>query len=247
MRHHGGMIMGLPTGVAQEFYGRLAAVWGDRGPVLDIGSGSGVVAAELHRHGVPVVQLDPVDNRGDAAGKIPYLHADGCALPFRRGSCAGVHLARVLAHVPDWRRATAEAVRVLAPGGAIAVDLGDRPRSGPHAALTGDLVRLAAELGLRESQPPGDPLHDRAVDGRMGELGCGDPELIETGATVEVSLRETADGLVRSRYRWAPGTDHGLLAKLADQLLAGLETDPDAPVPLRRSARYRVYRMLPAG
>lgn len=116
-------------------FGRLGLRAGDR--VLDLGCGGGRHAFEAHRRGASVVAFDR--NGGDAKDAAAMLAAmrlaaeapatalgaaaqgDALALPFADGAFDRVVAAEVLEHVPDDGAALAELVRVLRPGGTLAV------------------------------------------------------------------------------------------------------------------------------
>lgn len=112
---------------------RLRLRPGDR--VLDLGCGGGRHAFECYRRGGRVVAVDR--NEADlhqvrdmvaamaAEGEAPpgataaVLRTDALRLPFPDAAFDVVILAEILEHIPDDRRAIAEAVRVLRPGGAL--------------------------------------------------------------------------------------------------------------------------------
>ncbi len=116
---------------------------GDR--VLDLGCGGGRHAFALFKAGCRVVALDrsasdlvEVDVMFRAlrlAGEPPpgarasAVRADAYALPFPDDAFDAVVAAEVLEHLPDDGRAVAELVRVLRPGGRLAVTV---PRYGPE-------------------------------------------------------------------------------------------------------------------
>ena len=98
--------------------------------VLDLGCGDGRHAYAAWRLGAGVVALDQAEaevkhvrDRLDELGarNAVALRGDGLALPFPDGCFDRVIAAEVLEHVPDDRGMLAEAVRVLKPGGLLAV------------------------------------------------------------------------------------------------------------------------------
>lgn len=98
---------------------------GDR--VLDIGCGNGRHAREAQRRGAHTIalDLDEVALKGiqDLAATSAAVLADGTRLPLSDASVTHVILSEVLEHVPDDRAMLAEAARVLAPGGLLALSV----------------------------------------------------------------------------------------------------------------------------
>lgn len=118
-------------------YDRLRVGRGDR--LLDLGAGGGRHAFEAMRRGASVVAVDADDAAAkDCAALMVALEdedeavrgsggegaaavGDALELPFPDASFDRVIAAEVLEHVPQDRRAIAELVRVLRPGGTMAV------------------------------------------------------------------------------------------------------------------------------
>jgi SAM-dependent methyltransferase len=110
--------------------------------VLDMGCGGGRHAFAVLRRGAQVVAFDanPDELTGVrdmaaamvTAGEVPdggelvCVEGDALELPFDEASFDRIIAAEVLEHIPDDRRAIAELVRVLAPGGRIAVTVPSR-------------------------------------------------------------------------------------------------------------------------
>ncbi len=99
------------------------------GPVLDLGSGMGVMARELARRGLFVESVDVnAEDQEIAASftagtgleaRIRFTPADGSALPFPDGTFPSVISHNVLHHLANGASVLREVVRVLRPGGAL--------------------------------------------------------------------------------------------------------------------------------
>lgn len=97
------------------------------GDVLEVGCGSGAMAAELLRRSptlrLTATDVDPAMVAVATAQLAPFgaratVHeADATALPFDAGSFDAVVSCAMLHHVLDWEGALAEIARVLRPGG----------------------------------------------------------------------------------------------------------------------------------
>lgn len=108
----------------------LAPTAGER--ALDVGSGTGDDVIELAGVVGPLgtaLGIEPhaglrseADRRAAAAGqRASFVDGDACALPFPDASFDVVRCERVLQHLPDPARAVREMIRVLRPGGRIAL------------------------------------------------------------------------------------------------------------------------------
>ena len=138
------------------------------GEVLEIGSGSGAMAAELLRR-FPDVRLTATDydasmvdvardRLGEFGDRVDAKQADATRLPFPDESFDAVVSFIMLHHVIEWEKAFAEAVRVLRPGGRLlGFDLLDsrstnwfhRAERSPHRMMRWDeLRRQTQELPL---------------------------------------------------------------------------------------------------
>lgn len=148
------------------FAGRVVLPWalqGNalRGDVLEIGCGSGAMAAEVLRR-FPDVRLTATDYDQSMVGvarrrlapfgpRADVRQADATALAFPDASFDSALSFIMLHHVVEWEKALAELVRVLRPGGAlIGYDLmGDRGGQRLHGREHDVRLMRRAELETR--------------------------------------------------------------------------------------------------
>jgi SAM-dependent methyltransferase len=125
-------------------FDRLGLRPGER--VLDLGCGAGRHAFEMYRRGAHVVAFDQdADQLSEVrdmfrtmadAGEVPegaeadVKQGDALALPFADGDFDRIVAAEILEHVPADVQALGELVRVLRPGGTMAITV---PRWFPEA------------------------------------------------------------------------------------------------------------------
>jgi SAM-dependent methyltransferase len=99
------------------------------GPILDLGTGMGLMARELARRGLEVCSVDvnPEDQQVAAfltddpalAERITFTPADGASLPFLVGAFGSAVTLDVLHHLVDGAAVLRELNRVVKPGGTI--------------------------------------------------------------------------------------------------------------------------------
>ncbi len=140
------------TGTAAPFLVRFAKVH-DKQKVLDVGSGTGVVALTAARTGATVTgsDLSPellkhARNNAELAGlNIPFQEADVENLPFSDGEFDVVLSQFGHMFGPQANRTLAEMLRVLKPGGTIAFS------TWPPELFTGRMFKM---LGKYSPPPP---------------------------------------------------------------------------------------------
>lgn len=147
----------------EELTGRPLA--GSR--VVDVGAGTGIATARLHARGADVIAVEPGDGMAAefrrALPGVPVVRGSGNALPLT-GHCADLLTYAQAWHWTDPARAVPEAVRVLRPGGVLALwwntDALDVPwiaeaaeRTDRHFGL--DLSAEKRNLGARVADPTG--------------------------------------------------------------------------------------------
>ncbi|MGB2572307.1 class I SAM-dependent methyltransferase [Micromonospora citrea] len=92
--------------------------------LVDLGCGAGLMAPHLAGKGYRHVGVDLTRSALDQAADhgVTVLVGDATAVPLADGCADVVAAGEVLEHVPDWRRAVAEACRLLRPGGLLVLD-----------------------------------------------------------------------------------------------------------------------------
>lgn len=92
--------------------------------VADIGAGTGIATALLRERGADVIAVEPGDGMAAqfrrALPDVPIVRGDGNGLPLATASCDLLTYAQSW-HWTDTSRSVPEAMRVLRPGGALAL------------------------------------------------------------------------------------------------------------------------------
>jgi ubiquinone/menaquinone biosynthesis C-methylase UbiE len=128
----------------------LDAVHVGRGTrLLDLATGPGYVAARAGERGAKVVGVDVAGAMVSLAARLhpglDFRRADVHELPFEEGSFDAVVGNFAILHLGRPEQATADFVRVLRPGGRLALTTWDRPE---RARLLGLFLDAVAETGV---------------------------------------------------------------------------------------------------
>ena len=125
--------------------------------VLDVASGPGYVAAKAAERGAAVVAVDNAEAMIAVARRLhprlEFRHGNAEALPLPDGSFDAVVGNFVLLHLGRPEQAVAQFVRVLAPGGRLALTVWDVPE---HARFLGVVLDALAAAGA--TPPPDIPV-----------------------------------------------------------------------------------------
>ncbi len=187
----------------------LAQVAPGRRLAWDCATGNGQAAAGLAAHFARVVATDAAAAQIEAAAPLPRVEyrvapAEASGLPG--GGCDLVTVAQAL-HWFDRPAFFAEARRVLAPGGVVAIWGYQRLRTG-DAALDGDLDRFHDEV-VGPYWPPGRELIEygyRGIDFPFEELTTPD-FAIEASLSLDALAGYFGSWSATARYRRAVGSD----------------------------------------
>lgn len=150
-----------------------AAEVGRGARVLDVASGPGYVAAAAAERGASVVGVDIAEAMMSLARRLhpqlEFRHGNAEALPFADGSFDAVVGNFLMLHLGRPERAAAEFVRVLAPGGRLALTVWDLPE---RARFLGVLLDALAAAGARppEDIPVGPPIFRFSDEREFGGL-----------------------------------------------------------------------------
>ena len=141
--------------------------------VLDVASGSGVVAAHAARRSAVATGVDLSSRMVSLAAalnrKCTFRQADAESLPFAEGSFGAVVCAFGIGHFPRPELAVAECARVLAGNGWLALSWWDMPA---RNRLHGVLLEALQEAGAKPSAdlPQGPPMFRYSEDGELRGL-----------------------------------------------------------------------------
>ena len=156
--------------------------------VLDVATGPGYVAAEAARRGATVCGVDVAEAMVARAGAehpgVEFRRADAQSLPFEEGAFDAVVGNFGLPHFGRPELAVAEGVRVLAPGGRLALTTWDVPA---EMRMFGVFLEAVGEAGAGppDGLPPGPDVFRFSDDGEFRRL-------FEAQALVDVEVRRMA-------------------------------------------------------
>jgi SAM-dependent methyltransferase len=171
-----------------------AAAVGTGTRTLDVATGPGYVAAQAAQRGASVVGVDVAQAMVALARRLhPWLdvrEADAHALPFEDDSFDAVVANFLILHLGRPEQAASEFVRVLAPGGRLALTVWDLP---DRARFLGVFLDAVAEAGATppEDLPAGPDFfrfsRDEEFDALVGDRGLVDREVTTIAFTHRVS------------------------------------------------------------
>ncbi len=187
-----------------------AAGVGPDSRLLDVGSGPGHLVARAAARGAHVCGADAAPGmlalaRSENPG-LEFREADAHALPFPDGAFTAVTGNFILPHLGHPEQAAAEFVRVLAPGGRLALTMWDVPQ---RARFIGVLLDAVGEVGAPPPAdlPAGPPFFrfsaDAELDALLHELAGRKVETIAFRHSVADS-DELWNGLMGGTVRTAP-------------------------------------------
>jgi SAM-dependent methyltransferase len=193
--------------VGEELLDAVAAGPGVR--VLDVGCGPGTIASAAAARGARAVGVDLAAGML-ALGRerhpgLELVEGDAEALPFADATFDALVAGFILNHVPAVETALAEAARVLAPAGRLAVAVWERPDRNP---LLGELTAAVHDVGVavRGGLPDGpDPYRLADPEGMCAALAAAGLAAVEARPLrlmhEAASIDELWDGLLGGTAR----------------------------------------------
>jgi SAM-dependent methyltransferase len=192
----------------------------DRGPVLEVGVGTGLLAMPLHATGANVHGLDlsaPMVGKlvEKAGGSVPFpiVLADATAMPFADGSFGAAYLRWVLHLIPDWRGVLSEIVRVVRANGVFVANLGSY--HGPRREIQ---LRFGEITGITGA-PVGLDWNDvEQLDREMSRLGASVRELPAIHEGNDETIRSFVDEIRDNLFSWTWKVPDEVRVRAADEL-----------------------------
>jgi len=238
---------GLPGPAAEAMTRVLVAERAGRGPVVEIGVGTGGIALPLQQAAVEMVGVDlsrammaVLVEKAGVGAPFPLAQADATALPFPSDSFGAGVASHVLHLIPGWRDALRELVRVIRPGGVV---LSSHGASAGSSILEEVHLRFRQEVGDRAGLPgAGHGGYD--VEQELGHLGARGRSLPAVTATRTTSIATMIDGLEAGHWSWTWDVAPDLLRDAAARTRAWAETalgPLDSPVVVETEVRWRAF------
>lgn len=204
----------------------LASELRDRGRVLEIGVGTGLLALPLREGGVQLAGLDisePMLGKlvEKAGGKAPFplVLGDATRLPFRDSSFGGAVIRHVLHLIPLWHAAVDELIRTLRGGSVVVVNHGG-------FSETGLLIRRRVEeLSGRTLGASGLDWHAwRELEDKMAASGARRRTLESIVEHDDWPLGSVVDDIEKGVYSWTWPLSDDERASVASRLRPWLES-----------------------
>ncbi len=225
---------GFPPEAEARVAAGLAELLAPGSRLIEVGVGTGRVAAPLAAHGIAITGIDisrkMLEILGEKTDGVMPVLAEAGHLPFRDGTFDAGLFVHILHLVPDVEGTIRETVRVIRPGGTL---LACATSYGPNAGQeAGEIIRRAISEVAGHTPPPFNS-NDRSTvaegqgeRGGRGRLNRSEPPFLRAMAEIGANLTE------RELARWrVASTARGLLDEVLAQLHSQTWSIPVALLP----------------
>jgi SAM-dependent methyltransferase len=183
--------------------------------LLDVATGPGYAAERAAARGAHPIGIDIAEGMLALARRrrpeLEFRWGDAEELPFEDGSFDAVVGGFVVNHLPHPERAIAEAARVLAPGGAVAFSVWDRPERNRLNGVFRDAMADVGVPSLAEIEEGPDPTRfsdDAEFVALLEGGGLGEARVETISLTLTVPDAETLwEGFMGSSVRMRAQVD----------------------------------------
>jgi SAM-dependent methyltransferase len=217
-----------------------------RGPVLEIGVGTGQLALPLAARGAPVLGIDlsaemmaMLREKTGRAAPLPLIQADATRLPLGDASLGGAYARWVLHLIPEWMEVLRELDRTVAAGGKVAIEPG-----GYSGAFRDVYLRFQQALGdTVVAVGLNDIDRDRQLDEGFASIGWVVHREVPVVYERTVTLNEIFEEIPTKRWSWTWRVPDDDLVAATDEVRAWAAEELgglDDPLPAD-ATRWRLY------
>ncbi len=213
---------GISEDASREMVALLTAELEGRGPCLEIGVGTGLVALPLADAGVPMVGVDisgpmlaKLAEKAGGRPPFPLVRGDATALPFHEDSFGAAVVRHVFHLVPGWRTVISELHRVTSSGGVVTVARGDVPGVWREA-----IERFRAFVGRPAFVPGPEAWDPVTVDRAFEEHGSRARSLPTIAERVPQTLGSFLEQMASGLHSWTWEIDEPTRRAAANELRA---------------------------
>jgi len=242
---------GLSPAATTQLSDQLAGELRGRGRCLEIGVGTGRIAWPLHQRGVELVGVDlsrpmmaVLVEKADGA-PFPLVQGDATALPLADASFGAGLASHVFHLIPDWPAALDELLRVVRPGGLLAISHGRRDGGDLGDVLLSSVRhRFRVELADDRAHHPGCDEEQDEVGEALAARGAHRRSLPEVPVERTATAGALIDGLEAGQWSWTWDVAPDALAAAAarTRAWAAAEYGPlDQPVVVRAAVRWDAF------
>jgi SAM-dependent methyltransferase len=239
----------LPPEAARATISTLVGELRERGRVLEIGVGTGRIAAPVADAGIDVYGVDisrtMLEKLRSKTQTIHVALADAMLLPFDDhtfGAAYGVHVLHLMA---GWADAVRELVRVVKPGGVLLFDIGNADPAAPGGwtGIAREIeVRFMREAGIERRHPGITRLAD--LDDLLNAAGATARDLPPAKGSMELAPGVMIQMLEGGLFSFTWGTDQETLSRAAEAVRAWARSDVgdiDRPQRIETTVSWRAY------